>query len=870
MKNSEIPSFAYRLFQWFCKDHLFEELQGDLEEKFLINKEKYGLVKARRMYRKEVLKMIRPSIMKKNTSVLATQMALLASYLTLSLRNIQKHKLFSFINIFSLSVAMSAGLLVLGMINDLLKFDTFHENKDEIYRVISTPHYQNRDYKTVAASPFALGDEIKNQIPGLQVTKLGKDFGGMATINEKKIEIQAILADEHFFDFLSFDLVKGRKQMVLSEPFSIVISQSLADKTFGEENPPIGQSIELEGFGTFTITGIVADPPKFSHLQFEAIGSLSTIDVLVNRNQVPKKELTWAQANRYYTYLLLPEHLKKNAELWLDQSTPSQYNDPEKVSYSFELQALMDIIPGPNIGESIGPKMIHLPVIILSIIAAAILLSAIFNYTNLSMARALKRTREVGIRKLNGAGRSSIFLQFSCEAIILSLLSLGIGIFLFTWLKPEFINIIPRANQVLTLDLTPQLIGWFVAFAIVAGLIAGLAPALYFARLSSLKSLRSSGTLRTLSKINFRKGLIVAQFTLSIMFVLAVAITNRLHGYLLTQDLGFNSENILNITLADSDPELLRTEMLKIPDVKSVSFSSYIPGMSNFHNLRVVDPRNQDSVWVHTINVDHLFLDNLDIELVAGRNFIEGENKNQEQSMIVNERFIEFFDFDSPNEIIGRVFDVEGSQVSIVGVVKDFHYAHLEEQIKVFAIRNSGRVTHANVKIIPSNILESYERIEATWNDINPTEKMNASFFDDQLNDHYSFLVDIMKMFGFVGVLAISISCLGLFGMTIYSTEIRMKEIGIRKTFGATDKALIFLLSKGFLRLILWAIVIGVPICYLVFDKLILAQYYYRMNISFVEIGTAILFLTGLSFLTILTQTWSAARTNPSEVLRNE
>lgn len=870
MKHPDIPSFAYKLFRWFCKDYLFEELEGDLEEKFLLNKEKHGLRKARRIYTREVLKMIRPTVISAPKSGPGLQLALLASYVTISFRNLKRHKLFSFINVFSLSVAMSSGLLVIGMVSDLLQFDEFQEHKNEVYRVITTPYYQSREYKTSAASPLPLGEEMMRQVPNIKVTNLARRMQGNATANDKQVFVQGIYADEHFFDFLSFNLDQGNPVDVLKEPFSILLSETFVEKVFEDQNP-IGETIEIEGLGSYTVTGIVEDPPQFSHIQFEAIVSLSTVDLLARQGMIEKSHDSWESLERYYNYVYIPdEATKKYVEQWLANTAPNFYQEPDKMIASFSLQPLNQIVPGPNISDSIGPKMIWLPIIILSVIAAAILLSAIFNYTNLSMARSLRRAREVGVRKLNGASGKSVFLQFTIEAIILSFLSLGFGVLLFTILREQFIDLLPRAEEMVTLQLTPQLIGWFSVFALVTGLIAGMAPSVFFARLSSLNALRSGRVLKALSGINFRKSLIVAQFTLSIIFVMAVVITHKQYSYSLNTDMGFNKENILNVYLQENDPEIVKAELMKLPEVSSVSFSSYTLGVGTWNNLRLVDPRNQDSVWVHDIMVDENFIANLDIELVAGRNFEPGENKNRESSIIINERFVRSFGLSTPEEAIGSTFIVGDENVQIIGVVKDLKYANLEEEIKSFVIRNVPNYRIANVKLSSNEIINTLDRMEGVWEEIDSNHRFKAQFFDQQIEGYYQFLVDFMKIFGFIGFLAISISCLGLFGMAIYATETRLKEIGIRKTFGASEGTLIFLLSKGFLKMVLLAIVIGSPISYFLFDRVILAESVYRPQITIVEVGGSIAFLLILCFLTIITQTWSAARRNPATVLRDE
>ncbi|WP_462253683.1 ABC transporter permease [Ekhidna sp.] len=870
MKHPDIPSYAYRIFKFFCNDPYFEELEGDLEECFLNNKEKYGLRKARRIYFWEVIKMLRPSVVAKPSPSSNNRMALLASYITISMRNLRRQKLFSFINIFSLSVAMSAGLLVIGMISDLLKFDEFHEHKNEIYRVISTANYQGQTLKTQASSPRFLGEEMALQIPGIQVTNLGRRIQGLATANQKNIDIKGIYADEHFFDFLSFDLKKGNPSSVLSEPFTVILSESFVAKVY-ETKDPIGETIDIEGLGTFIVNGIIEDAPQFSHLQFDAIVSISTTPLLANQGKIDKTHDYWENIDRYYNYIYIPENIEKaNVERWLESTAPSFFKEPDYFTAKFELQRINQIVPGPNISDSIGPKMIFLPVIILCVIAGAILLSAIFNYTNLSMARSMRRAREVGVRKLNGASRTSIFGQFSVEAIILSLFSLLLGIVFFKFLRTGFISLLPRAEEMVSLELTPQLIIWFLCFAIVTGLIAGLSPSLFFARLSSLNALRSGKALRTLSGINFRKGLIVAQFTLSIIFVMAVVITHKQYSYSLNKDLGFDRSNVLNVSLQGNDPEIIKAEMMKLPEVSDVSFSSYVTGVGTSHNLQIVDARNGDTVWVHQISVDEVFLGNMDVKLVAGRNFESNENKSRESTIIVNETFVKSFGLNSPSEALGTVFDLQGQTVQIVGVIQDIIYKNLEDHIYSLVVRNNDSYQFANLKLASSDVLRTLDNVERVWETIDPVHRIDAQFMDRQIEDYYKFLVDFMMIFGFVGFLAISISSLGLFGMAIYSTQVRMKEIGIRKTFGASEKKLIFLLSKGFFKMVTIAIIIGTPICYVLFDKVILAQNVYRTDITIREIGGSIIFLMVLCFITIITQTWKAARTNPASVLRDE
>lgn len=870
MNKYQSPRLPSKWLKWICKTEFIEELLGDLEESFQSNCKMLGLRRARWIYRMEVLKLLRRSVIKKPKAISTVQVALLTNYFLISVRNLRRHSLFSFINIFSLSVAMSSGLLVIGMVYDLLKFDEFHVHKHEVYRVVSYPTYEGRSQDPEATSPFYLGQELQRDLPDIQVTNLGRRLAGLASINGKFIRTKGIYADQHFFDFLTFDLLQGDPQRVLSEPFSVVLSQSFATKVFREQDP-VGNTLTLEGIGDFVITGIVKDPPRFSHLQFEIIASMSTTPLLVNKKVIHPDHDHWDQLDRYYNYIFIPQNLQKQAVLdWLDRKAPTFYKDPEHHSATFKLQSINAIVPGPDLSDSIGPKMIYLPIIILSVISIAILLSAIFNYTNLSMARSLRRTREIGIRKLNGARKLSVLTQFTVEAMVISLLSLGFGTFLFLVLRQYFIEILPRAEEMVELRLSPQLLGYFVIFALVSGLIAGLGPALFFSRLSSLNALKSGKPLKSLSRINFRKVLICAQFAFGMIFVMGVIITHKQYAYSLNVDMGFDRSNHLNVDIQGNDPDLIHTEFLKHPEVSSVSFSSFTLGLGRWNYLKLIDPRNMDTVWVHQFSTDHNYLNQMSIPILAGRGFELGENTPLESNILVNETFVKVFGYEDNSEVIGQKIDLAGHSVEVIGVVKDFIYGNLEETIKSLVIRNHDPYRVASVELATTDILSTYQNLEKTWKSIDPKNDFEAKFYDDQVEDYYVFLKDFMKMFGFVGFLAISISCLGLLGIAVYATETRMKEIGIRKTFGASERSLVLLLSGGFLKIVSWAILIGVPICYALFDQVILAQNVYRTRITFTEIGLSVLFLLILSLSTIFSQTWVAARRNPSTVLRDE
>lgn len=870
VNKDKTPKLIKGFFKWICKESLFEELQGDLAENHINNTSKFSKEKANRIYFFEIIKLIRPSVLKSPKPIRIVQLELLFSHLKVAGRNILRHKTFSFINLFGLSVAMSAGLLVIGMITDLLKFDEFQEHKEDTYRVISSVYFNGNNYDQRATSPLALGDQLKEMVPGIQITQLGRNLRGTVTANDKQVSINGIYADENFFDFLSFELLQGSEASALMDPFSAVISEEFSDKVFPNENP-IGKTISLENIGTFNIKGIVKNPPKFSHIQFDVIASLSTYHSLANQSRVNSNYSDWGNLDNFYNYIRIPENQQKQqVNTWLENNTLNYYKNPEEFYATFELQQITSIVPGKDLSDQIGPKMIMLPIIILSGVAVMILLSALFNYTNLSMARAFGRAREVGMRKLNGASNRSIYSQFTIEAVFLACLSLFLGICLFIAIRPGFLEIVPRASEMLSLELSPKLILLFLVFAIGTGIIAGAAPSIFFSRLCSLKAMAGAKGLKTLSKLNFRKGLIITQFALSSIFILAIIIIIKQYNFSVNYDLGFNKDNILNITLKGTDPEILKSELTKLPEVESVSFSNFLPGVGSKHYALSVDPRNGDSILISNMVIDESFLNNFEIGIVAGNNFEKGQNLHDEQVMLVNQRFAKYFEYNNPADIIGETFLVEGKNVAVAGVINDFIACNLEDRIAPMMFRKLDDYQFANVKLKSTDHLSSIHVIEKKWNELNENDQMYAQLMSDHIAGYYVFLIDMMKLFGYVGFMAITISCLGLFGMTIYTTEIRMKEIGIRKTFGATSKELVLLLSKGFVKMAFWSVLFGLPVSYFFFDLVILAQHHYRPEISVFDMLLSFIILLSFCLISIIVQTWNASRVNPTNILRNE
>ncbi len=368
-------------------------------------------------------------------------------------------------------------------------------------------------------------------------------------------------------------------------------------------------------------------------------------------------------------------------------------------------------------------------------------------------------------------------------------------------------------------------------------------------------------------KLSFRKILAAFQFALSLLFIIAVTIMYRQYRFSLNHDLGFTRENLLNIPLKDSDPEIFRQTFAGVPGVLEISFSSLLPGTGSTSSAWVQTPGMQDSLPAYWMSVDHRFIPNYGLALAAGQNFPDQMPSGEEHFILVNEQFVRAFSWTS-RDAPGQTMLIDHLPHRIIGVVRDFNYTHLEEPIQSFFLRyQPERFAYASLKINTPDIQTTLTGLEAAWDQIRPGQTFEARFLEDQIEEAYLFLLNNVQLFGFLAFVAISIACLGLLGMAVYTTEVRLKEISIRKVFGAGEWRLVRLLSSGFIQILAGAALFAVPLAWYLFDQLILNNFAFRIAVGPVELGAGILLLFALGFLTIVSQTWKAARANPAGVL---
>jgi ABC-type antimicrobial peptide transport system permease subunit len=603
-------------------------------------------------------------------------------------------------------------------------------------------------------------------------------------------------------------------------------------------------------------------------MEFEMLASYEALPKPTNFSQSEP----WQEFRNSYIYLLLPEKADvKSIEDFLDKTSKGIYAKADHFTAHFNLQALNEIVPGPELYDAIGPEWGYASISVFALLTLCILLPACFNYANISISRALKRMKEIGLRKVMGGERNQIFFQFITETVLTTFVALGLAYYIFILIKAEFLSMVVRSEA---LDLNPSFmtVFCFIIFALFVGLAAGFVPALYFARLNPIQALKSKHVSNVSSSFSFRKILTVAQFALSLGFIMGVVIVMNQYRQTLNYDFGFEKENILDIELQNVNPEIFRNEFSRLSSVQNISMSSGIIGASGLSSSWVTGESQVDSTEVYEMFVDSNYIKNLGLTFLSGENFSGQPNLNR-KNVIVNEEFLKAFKFTDGRSAISSSFLLsDGQEVVIIGVLKNFHYSNLRAPIQSFFFRyDQSQFRFANVKVVaPDDMFKTLSEMELVWKSFGGDDKFVAQFFDDEIKDAYFFYFTMIKICGFLGLLAISISCLGMLGMVVFTVENRMKEVGVRKVMGATIANITFLLSWDFIKLMLVAAMIAAPLTYLFFDKIYLRTQYYKMDIGMTEVIVSLVLMLTLGMATILSQTLKAANANPVDTLKSE
>lgn len=797
---------------------------------------------------------------------------MIKNYFLTALRNILRYKGFSFINIFGLAISMSVCMLMITVIIDQFKYDNFVPNQDRIYRIESIDNMSKYSLRNFASTTFPLYNELTNNYDLLEdAIIIENSFSGNGLYNETKIPIRGYFTNENFIPFLNFQLTDNSFPNPLSEAFSIVIKEEIAEKYFGKENP-IGKFIQIDSLGNFKITGIIEKPINKTQFQFEVLTSTKTMEILEREKKIKENQTDWERYYSSYIYIKVRDGVDINTiENTLKNISAEKYKNNEKYNLSFYLKPFNKIVPGDFIGNEIGLFLPKVFILFLGGLCLVIIISAAFNYTSLSMARSLLRAKEVGVRKTLGAKRVQIIFQFLAEAIVIALLALFFAVVMLQLILPGFsgmklMSLIQVSPQQ---DLTMYL--WFFIFAVLTGFISGILPATYISLFNPISVLKGSPNIKLLSKITLRKILLVSQFVFSMVFIISIIVIYRQMNHMVNADMGFDRNFVYNVRLKGNSLDKVKNYYSQFPEVTNIAGASHVPGVGNIWDAEIRKNKEDEKQTAHYFAVDENYLDVMGIKLIEGNNFQNNLTAKEESFVIIDENTVSKLNLGNANEAIGQSLYVgDSSLCQIIGVMQDYEYAAMFLPVRPLILRYRPTDYRIAALRIESGVSPAIiAKIKSEWKNIDKFNEFEGEFLDTEIRDYYSYFEDVIYTVGFASILAIVIACLGLLGMATYSTQTRIKEIGVRKVFGSTNKEIIYLIAKGYLRMFFIAGVIAGPIAYIINNAWV--QYiknHAPFGFGTIFLGIFIIILFGL--ITITSQTLKAANTNPANSLRYE
>lgn len=803
---------------------------------------------------------------------------MLKNYFLVALRNITRNKTISVINIVGLSISMSVCLLLILIVADQYSYDDYHTDKDKIYRVI-TDRLQEKEYLwSTATTAYPLLDKLKEHSGIENVTGIQRRFDGISEWKDKQIPFNGYYTDNGFFEIFDFPLAKGNPKEAFTLPNSVVLTQELAAKLFGDKDP-LNEVISVENKGQFVVTGVLAELPGKTHLTFDALASIGYQLALQQRDTSAYTGLAdWHNIYDSYIYLQVKDGTSLNSISDIMKNAASEnYEKEGKFEYTFLLQPLTGITPGPLLSNTTGFGLPNFVIYMMLGISLIVLCSACFNYANLTTARAMNRSKEIGVRKVVGALRWHIFGQFMIEAALIAILSFFFADLMVQFIVPTMNNYFASLGAPMSFDETSNLIWWFLGFVVLAGLISGVIPALVFSATQPLSALKKSlqsnyGSGKSFfSKFDIRKGLVVVQFAISIFFVITMMTVYMQLNFVLNKDHGFRTEGIVNLHLQGVEFEKIQPALSALSSAQLVSSTSHLPALGTNNTTNTKLKRDDEPFAMSYFAVGDHYINMMDLTLVAGKDYPE-TMPDDEKYVIVNESAVKRLGFDSPIDAVGESIIIndftEDSQLQIIGVVQDFHYERLDEEIGPMALRYLPGYANNAIILAGGNTKQVVSDIEAIWKQ-HTNRPFEYSLYKDDLKLSYGHFEALLMVTGYVTIIVVSLACLGLLGMVIYQVQNKTKEIGIRKVLGASGTNILSTVGRSFLILMIIAYAIGGPLSYFVNDMW-LSTNVYRIDFGISIILMGFVIVLGVVAITVGSQLYKAMRINPSDSLRNE
>jgi len=857
------PKWADRFLQWYCSAESIEEIQGDTHELFYREVDQKGLTTAKRRFVWNVIKYFRWSNIKRENSINSfNNFIMWKNYLKTGLRNIAKNKSHSIINLISLSIGLSAFILISLYVRFETTYDKYHDNADNIYRLVSLNY--NGEGEGIAKISGPVGPAAEKEISNI---KYSIRFCPVNTRllefeNVKSFESEGLYVDPTVFKVFSFTGIEGDLNSSLNSPNSIVITQKLARKYFNNESA-LGKIINFNNELEFTVTAVIEDVPLNSHFQFSYLLPIE----MDNRGW---KE-NW-QRSQYYTYLLLepgvkPESVVSKIPAVIKPNIPEDNFEDLRLG----LQNITTIHLQSNLFRELGTNSSAKTIYFYSIVAILILLIACVNFTNILTARATERVKEVSVRKTMGARRQQLIIQFILESAILVGLATILAMGISAWMLPN-LNSITGTNLSVATLFSPNFIGIVSLIGLATILLSSSYPAFF---LSAFDPIFLSGNLKTKSKGFLRNSLVVFQLGISTFLIIAIIVINIQQNFIQKRDLGFKKEQIINIPIRDQknreNYHLLKTKLEKNKDIISTTVTGNMLGGGDYGFPVKPEGVNENEIpAIRVLVVDEGFINTFEMELVAGRDFSPTEWGDENVEVILNQEAVKQLGW---KEAVGKEMGIrlDGIKSSpVVGVLKDFHFRSLHEQIQpILLFTRPTWFSMISLKFNPINQAEVLGFLENEWKTIEPDFPLTYGFFDQSMERLYAAENRTQKITTYASVLAIFIAIVGLISLTSFNIQRRTKEFSVRKVLGASVSEITLLQLKQYLILAGISISIGIPLS-VIFSNFWMRNFSYRANIGteifiYGAILTSLLVLITVGILCL-----KASRANPVDNLRME
>ncbi|MFY0591881.1 ABC transporter permease [Roseivirga sp.] len=863
---SNPPKLPGRILRFFCADHRIEELEGDLYEEYIENLAAFGHKKAARIYTWTIARSFRHYMFDyhPNSYKLSYHNMMFKHYLKTAVRGMKNSKSIAAINLFGLSFGIAISLLISLFVADQFLMDDFIPDRDRIVRIERFSEASFSQAFDAGMHPgygpalLEMGPQVESftRLVKYDLTIRLEDEDGLTLVKEP-----FLFADSTFLEIFPYELVTGNPKTALNSKENILITEKMAEKYFGSEDP-IGKSINapFRGRKLFQIVGVLKNIPQNSSLQFDFLALASDSYSLNSRGFSP-----WTLFLK-----LAPgtdeSRLLSQIESEIPKITSNEYH--HRFSYNFT--HFDDVKYNTGTTDNVFPAMNKNIIELFALVAGLILLLASINYVNLTAARALQRGQEAGIRKVIGAGRGSFKFQFLTESLILWWLSLPLAILIVQGLTPAFEQVIDKPIYFQYLKSASFLLTLF-GIVTVLGILSGLYPAFIISRFSFSEFLK--GKLSGTNKGSwFRKGLVVVQFTVSVVLVIATFVVQRQISYMQERTLSFQGDQIVVTDIAFTNQFVpYKNALSEIPSISQVSLTTSPPGGDNAAGF-MYDETFEASITTHKIDENYIPL--LNLEMVSGEAFSAETKSTNDNGIIINETLAALIKTKNPlnsDTPLAETYPRLGGPIR--GIIKDFHiespHVNIKPMVFMYSEQEGNEIAKTMIKINSANISETLASLETTWKKYMPNSILKTRFLDARFEQLYTTEVRLGKVFGVLTTVAILISCLGLFGLITYMAEAKFQEIGIRKVLGASSKQIIWLLTKQVQTLVLVSCIIALPIAYYAINEW-LTSFAYRTKVSVTLMVVCTLIALGISGLTVLFKSIKAANGNPINALRNE